>query len=43
MSDTSNYYGDVVNVNSGEKVIGINHGTVVHDDGTAQDTELQAP
>ncbi|MEV6806164.1 hypothetical protein [Streptomyces sp. NPDC051132] len=42
MSDTSNYYGDVVNVNGGEKVVGINHGTVVHHDGTAQDTGLQA-
>ncbi|MFI8437883.1 hypothetical protein ACIGJO_29900 [Streptomyces sp. NPDC079020] len=42
MSDTSNYYGDVVNVNGGEKVIGINHGTIVHNDGTAQDAELQA-
>ncbi|WLQ31933.1 hypothetical protein P8A18_00105 [Streptomyces castrisilvae] len=42
MSDTSNYYGDVVNVNGGENVIGINHGTVVHNDHTAQDIELQA-
>lgn len=42
MSDTSNYYGDVVNVNGGEKVIGINHGAVVHHDGTVQDTELRA-
>lgn len=42
MSDTSNYYGDVVHVNGGEKVVGINHGTVVHNDGTAQDAELQA-
>jgi hypothetical protein len=42
MSDTSNYYGDVVTVNDGHNVIGINHGTVVHNDGTAQDTELQA-
>lgn len=42
MSDTSNYYGDVVNVNGGEKVIGINHGSVVANDGTAQDAELQA-
>ncbi|WP_406093781.1 hypothetical protein [Streptomyces sp. NBC_01013] len=42
MSDTSNYYGDVVNVNDGEKVIGINHGTVIHNDGTTQDAELQA-
>ncbi|MFS0696027.1 hypothetical protein [Streptomyces nitrosporeus] len=42
MSDTSNYYGDVVNVNDGEKVIGINHGSVVYNDGTAQDPELQA-
>lgn len=42
MSDTSNYYGDVVNVNGGEKVIGINHGTVVHNDGTTQDAELRA-
>lgn len=42
MSDTSNYYGDVVNVNGGEKVVGINHGTVVHHEGTAQDAELRA-
>ena len=42
MSDTSNYYGDVVNVNGGEKVIGINHGAVVHNEGTAQDAELRA-
>jgi hypothetical protein len=42
MSDTSNYYGDVVNVNDGENVIGINHGFVVHNDGTAQDAELRA-
>ncbi|WP_030749296.1 hypothetical protein [Streptomyces sp. NRRL F-5135] len=42
MSDISHYYSDVVNVNNGEKVIGINHGTVVHNDGTAQDAELQA-
>ncbi|QHF95176.1 hypothetical protein DEH18_16400 [Streptomyces sp. NHF165] len=41
MSDTSNYYGDVVNVNGGERLIGINHGTVVHND-AAQDTELRA-
>ncbi|MFC4327052.1 hypothetical protein ACFPC0_04245 [Streptomyces andamanensis] len=42
MSDTSNYYGEVVNVNGGEKVVGINHGTVVHNDGTAQDARLRA-
>ncbi|MER7056878.1 hypothetical protein [Streptomyces sp. NPDC000351] len=42
MSDTSNYYGHVVNVNGGERVIGINQGTVVHNDGIAQDTELRA-
>ncbi|EYT79713.1 hypothetical protein CF54_29715 [Streptomyces sp. Tu 6176] len=42
MSDTSNYYGDVVNVNGGEKVVGINHGTVFHHDGTGQDAQLRA-
>ncbi|MBZ6100998.1 hypothetical protein ACF1HU_15950 [Streptomyces olivaceus] len=35
MSDTSNYYGDVVNVHGGERVIGIYHNT-------APDTELRA-
>lgn len=42
MSDTSNYYGDVVNVNNGEKVVGIVHGDVTYNGGPAQDAELRA-
>ncbi|MCP3755190.1 hypothetical protein [Streptomyces sp. TBY4] len=42
MSDTTNNYGDVVNMHGGEKNIGISHGPVVHNDGTAQDAELRA-
>lgn len=42
MSDTTNNYGDVVNMNGGERNIGISHGSVVQNGGAAQDTELQA-
>ncbi|MET9830383.1 hypothetical protein ABZ078_13895 [Streptomyces sp. NPDC006385] len=42
MSDTSNNFGSIVNMNGGRGNTGINHGTVVHNDGTAQDTELRA-
>ncbi|MGV9841964.1 hypothetical protein ACWDUB_07635 [Streptomyces fungicidicus] len=41
MSDTSNNFGSIVNMNGGRGNTGINHGTV-HNDSTAQDTELQA-
>ncbi|WP_255949273.1 hypothetical protein [Streptomyces odontomachi] len=39
MSDTSNYYGPVVNMNGGHDNVGINHGTV---GGATQDAELHA-
>ncbi|WP_413804794.1 hypothetical protein [Streptomyces sp. OE57] len=38
MSDASNYYGPVVNMNGGRDNIGINYGTV---GGAAQDVELR--
>ncbi|MGW3588645.1 DUF6232 family protein [Streptomyces fungicidicus] len=40
--NTTNNFGSVVNMNGGRGNTGINHGTVVHNDSTAQDTELQA-
>ncbi|WP_281182504.1 DUF6232 family protein [Streptomyces sparsogenes] len=40
--NTTNNFGSVVNMNGGKGNTGINHGTVVHNDGTAQDTELRA-
>jgi hypothetical protein len=39
VSDASNYYGPVVNMNGGRENIGINYGTV---GGAAQDVELRA-
>ncbi|MFF5160127.1 hypothetical protein ACFY3N_28560 [Streptomyces sp. NPDC000348] len=39
MSDTSNHYGPVVNMNGGRENIGVNYGTV---GGAAQDVELRA-
>ncbi|MER6685450.1 hypothetical protein [Streptomyces olivaceoviridis] len=38
MSDASNYYGPVVNMNGGRENVGINYGTV----GGAQDVEVRA-
>ncbi|MEU3411801.1 MULTISPECIES: hypothetical protein [unclassified Streptomyces] len=39
MSDTTNYYGPVANVNGGQGNVGFNYGTV---GGPAQDPELRA-
>lgn len=43
MSDTTNNFGPVVNMDGGMGNTGINYGThTVHNDGTAQDAELRA-